>query len=108
MSSTLRCKPGDLAIILNDLPGGETNIGRVVEIFGPLEQTEDIGPTWLIVPVSRAEYAVHKNHGIVRMVVGRGHLIEHPDAWMMPIHEETQRAIETGELAPQRIPEEVL
>lgn len=107
MSPTLRCRPGDLAIIVSDLPGGESNIGRVVEVFGPLERREELGPTWLIVPVSRAQYTVHKKRGIVSMVVRLRHGIEHPDAWMMPISDDSELAVDASELASSGILAEV-
>ena len=107
MSSTLRCRPGDLAIIVNDLPGGESNLGRLVKIYGPIRCDETLGPTWLIVPVSRTQYAVHKKRGIVSMVVRLRHGIEHPDAWMMPIRDESELAVGASELASSRILAEV-
>ena len=48
-----RCRPGDLAIIARDDPGYEQNIGRIVEVHGPLRLDKKQGITWLIVPVNR-------------------------------------------------------
>ena len=32
----LRCKDGDLAVVVGDFPGCEGNIGRIVQVKGPV------------------------------------------------------------------------
>jgi hypothetical protein len=40
---TLRCKDGDLAVIVGELPGCEANIGRIVQVRGPAQWSEQCG-----------------------------------------------------------------
>ena len=48
----LRCKSGDLAIIINETPQSRGNIGRVVEVRGPYEYPDKFGPNgWQIKPI---------------------------------------------------------
>lgn len=97
----IRCKPGDLAIILYDIPSCSDNIGRVVNVHGPLAADPAGQMTWLIMPVTDTPYLENDWDGncIGPMQPGRLYL-EHPDAWMLPIrpeegdddHEETQES----------------
>ena len=57
-----RCKPGDLAIIMYDVPQCAANIGRVVEISGPAEYDRHGRLTWLIQPVTSDPYLIHNSH----------------------------------------------
>jgi hypothetical protein len=40
---TLRCKHGDLAVIVGEYPGCEANIGRIVQVRGPAHLSEQCG-----------------------------------------------------------------
>lgn len=40
---TLRCKHGDLAVIVGEYPGCEANIGRIVQVRGPSHLSEQCG-----------------------------------------------------------------
>ena len=83
---TTRCKPGDLAIILYDLPECTDNIGRMVEVSGPAATGEDGLTTWLIQPVTPEPFLINNSEGkFVRFMDWQEHGIEHPDAWMVPI-----------------------
>ena len=83
-----RCKPGDLAIIMYDVPQCAANIGRVVEISGPAEYNRDGRLTWLIRPVTPDPYLIHTRHdGTVRVMKYPEPGIEHPDEWMSPVHQ---------------------
>lgn len=86
MTATTRCRPGDLAIILRDDTGYEENIGRIVQVYGPMRRHPHLGAIWLIVPVTSRPYAVMTSSGDKRVYrVSLGNRIEHADAWMMPI-----------------------
>ena len=39
----LRCKHGDLAVIVGEYPGCEANIGRIVRVSGPAHLSEQCG-----------------------------------------------------------------
>jgi hypothetical protein len=43
----LRCKDGDIAVITWDYPDCLENIGRLVDVRGPMRVNE-AGPSWLI------------------------------------------------------------
>jgi hypothetical protein len=44
---TLRCKHGDLAVIVGEYPGCEANIGRIVQVRGPAHLSEQCGELFL-------------------------------------------------------------
>ena len=81
----LRCRPGDRAIITRDFPGCAQNIGRIVEVSGPIKITRGL-PTWLIRPLDGAPYTYRMTPGDIRTepIAWQDH-IEHPDAWMHPL-----------------------
>ncbi len=88
---TTRCKPGDLAIIVQDVPGCEDNIGRIVAVRGPSAIDYKGQLTWLITPLSDEPYIVDipAIHGFRVMQVDEDQ-IEHPDDWMVPIRPEEE------------------
>jgi hypothetical protein len=82
---TLRCKDGDIAVITWDYPDCLENIGRLVDVRGPMRVNE-AGPSWLIRPITPELYALHEsNHVLCREQVTWASGITHPDAWMMPV-----------------------
>lgn len=97
---TLRCKEGDLALIVYDEPECAANIGKLVEVRGPLMFNSDYQKhCWLIRPVQEGTWRVERLGKVYDETVDWHHLVEHPDAWMMPIRPsqdfdvcETQRA----------------
>ncbi len=86
---TIRCKPGDLAIIRYDVPGCESNIGRIVRVRPPAAIDYKGQLTWLITPVTPEPYIVdNPNTGEFRFMEYGERLIEHPHDWMIPIRPE--------------------
>lgn len=85
-----RCKPGELAIITNDVPSCTPNIGRIVEVCGPPEFNRVGQVTWIIMPVTDEPYMVNDQDGhFVGFMDYQEIGIEHPDEWLMPIKQET-------------------
>ena len=85
---SLRCKQGDLALVVYDEPGCESNIGRAVEVRGPVATNPRLGVRcWLIRPAgsSRRWRVMHHLGRVLTQTVTWTSLIEHPDAWMLPI-----------------------
>lgn len=83
---TLRCKPGDLAIVVYDIPECASNIGRVVMVRGPLQYNVLYKlQSWLIKPVRAAHWKVDYRGLIRSHRVFWSSNVEHPDAWMVPI-----------------------
>lgn len=85
-----RCKPGDLAIIVRDEIGCEKNIGKVVEVSGPIRHSKTKGPQWLIRSASpRTTWYFKCSASSTEVRKRRGlrfsHEVDHPDAWMIPI-----------------------
>jgi hypothetical protein len=82
---TLRCKDGDIAVITWDYPDCLENIGRLVDVRGPMRVNE-AGPSWLIRPITPELYALHEsNHVLCRERVTWASGITDQDAWMMPV-----------------------
>lgn len=86
MTMRLRCSDGDMAIIIREEPGCEANIGCVVEVHGPLRESTDRGPAWLIVPASHHPLTFVESDGrILSEYINFDDGIIHPDAWMISI-----------------------
>jgi hypothetical protein len=83
---TSRCKSGDLAVILHDVPSCTPNIGRVVQVHGPSAINLHGQLTWLIKPVTAEPYLLNDwNDEFAGFMAFDDNDIEHPDDWMMPI-----------------------
>ena len=85
---TLRCKHGDLAVIVGEYPGCESNIGRIVQVRGPAVVTEQSDGllSWIIKPVSRAKMInLYIPDILVSEHVTWQKEIRHPDCWLIPI-----------------------
>ena len=107
----LRCKQGDLALVVYDEPGCESNIGRAVEVRGPVQTNPHLGVScWLIRPAgsSRRWRVTHHLGGVRTQTVTWASLVEHPDAWLLPIpplaepesDESTEHAEREAEFVP--------
>lgn len=84
----LRCKDGDLAVIVGDFPRCEGNIGRIVEVRGPMEIPSQYPlPCWKIKPKDDREWLVAEGDwSLTREVVTWRSGIIHQDCWLLPIH----------------------
>ena len=83
---TTRCRPGDLAIIIREVPQCTDNIGRIVEVSGPPSVNCYGQTTWVIQPVAPEPYLINTYHDIaVRFMEWQEPDIEQPDVWMLPI-----------------------
>lgn len=81
-----RCRPGDLAMIINEDPGYEENISRIVSVHGPMRTDHQLGPMWLIVPLTAHPYAVMSLNGFKQTYqVTLEDSVEHADNWMILI-----------------------
>jgi hypothetical protein len=83
----LKCKHGDLALVLYDTPGCEQNIGKVVIVRGPARiviKTQMMG--WRIKPLFPAPWGVVLHNGAIKsVVVDWFSCVFHEDAWLMPL-----------------------
>ncbi|WP_218509744.1 hypothetical protein [Variovorax sp. dw_308] len=84
----LQCKEGDLAFVVRDFEGCEANLGRLVQVRGPVISRADVGPTWLITPVTSAPWTFLEFDGSVHTEFPLRNSVEHPDAWLLPIRQQ--------------------
>lgn len=88
---TLRCKPGDLAIVEKDDPPCLGNVRHVVRVIGDLEFDSSKGQyTWLIEPLSTPSWWLCQwpRETIARQISRAECLVrrvEHADEWLRPI-----------------------
>jgi hypothetical protein len=107
---TLRCKDGDLAVIVGELPGCEANIGRIVQVRGPAHVSEQCGDLlcWVIKPIDRKKMLIL----YIPDILVSDHVtwkmdIKLPDCWLIPIRPpEEDKDIVVNESLPlkQKIP----
>jgi hypothetical protein len=88
MTMVLRCKDGDLAIIVGELPGCEANIGRIVQVRGPAEPDEQFGGlmVWVIRPISSKKMInLYTPNVLISERVTWKSNIKLADCWLIPI-----------------------
>ena len=85
-----RCKSGDLALVLYDEPCCSENIGKVVEVRGPVQRNSRLKlMCWLIKPINRQLWHCVRNSGEhYTAYVIWSRKLEHPDAWLLPLRPE--------------------
>ena len=80
----LRCKDGDLAIIVGDFPGCEENLGVIVKVVGPTVWMSKVQLTcWHVYPVSRRK--LWTIEPLEKEWVSKTNTVFHPDCMLMPI-----------------------
>jgi len=82
---TIRCKVGDMAIIINEEPLCLENIGRVVEVTGPAAISIFGQVAWNISPAAGESIRIVNRLDEVRMMLQGESDIALPDAWLQPI-----------------------
>jgi hypothetical protein len=86
-NSALKCKDGDFAVVVFDTPGCRQNIGRVVQVRGPVRRLKQSGKLgWLIKPVHKRVWGITELDGrnVKELVFWKSGVL-HPDDWLMPI-----------------------
>ena len=83
----LRCKDGDLAVIVGEMPGCEANIGRIVEVRGPAKLNHQCGLIcWRIRTVTRKKLInLYPSGELIAESVTWKSRTQHPDCWLIPI-----------------------
>jgi hypothetical protein len=93
----LRCKDGDMAVIVGDVPGCEGNVGRIVQVRGPTTQL--IGYIcWQIKPLDKRLLFIRDHDGSIvgERVVWKSRFF-HPDCFLLPIRPpKDDKSIETN------------
>ena len=98
----MRCKEGDLAVIVKEFSGCEKNLGVVVKLIGPVQFVAAIEhPMWPVVPLSGAKLLAINNDGSgppEAMDTSKcGHVL-HPDQWLMPLKDQKASEAESKDL----------
>jgi len=87
----LRCKPGDIAIIINDVKGCDGNLGRFVKVFEPKIHMGAHGYCWTIVPLSpEGLFIFDKGKIEIQSNIQTKDKILHPDKWLKPVRTSEQ------------------
>ena len=83
----LRCKDGDLAVVIDDTSDCRQNLGRVVRVRGPVRKIKQSGMLgWRINPLHPTPWGVTELDGrSVTELVTWDSCVYHEDAWLMPI-----------------------
>jgi hypothetical protein len=85
---TLRCKDGDLAIVVGELPGCESNIGRIVRVRGPAVPSFQCAGlmSWVIRPITLKKMInLYIPNILISEQVTWKMGIKLPDCWLIPI-----------------------
>jgi hypothetical protein len=88
---SLRCKPGDIAIVIHDFPSCKDNLLHVVRVTGsPRYDHLSHQFKWLIDPLSKPNWCLNTSaENAEARVLDRVDCfyeqIEHPDDWLKPI-----------------------
>ena len=87
MDVNYRCKDGDLALVIQDEPVCAGNVGKIVQVRGPILLNRRLKlMCWLIKPVNRQLWhCVRSNGEHYTSLVTWKKQTEHPDAWLMPL-----------------------
>jgi hypothetical protein len=87
----LRCKSGDLALVIHDEDICQQNIGKLVRVAGPLDYNRRLKRVcWLIEPVKAEPWqCVTPKVQHYQRIVTFANNMEHPDSWLLPIDPET-------------------
>ena len=92
----MRCKHGDLAIIVQDFPGCEGNLGILVEVIGPPTSHPDTELIcWIIKPVKRRKLWLLDEGVPKHEYISKRNEAMHPDPWLLPIRGDTSHPSET-------------
>ncbi len=80
----MKCKHGDLAIIVNDFDGCKANFGLLVRLIGPIEVVMDMN-CWRVIPLSGQKmWLIDGGRAKKSLITLRVQAI-HPDKWLKPI-----------------------
>jgi hypothetical protein len=80
----MKCKHGDLAIIVDDFDGCKGNIGLLVRVIGPAEIIMEMS-CWQVIPMSGQKmWLIDEDKACKRTITPRIQAI-HPDKWLKPI-----------------------
>jgi len=96
MTANLRCKEGDLAVIIHEEIGCESNIGRLVYVIRRAEPYSDFDPMdeWWIESASDSPLAYLKIGESPRQIGCDKYPVKHSDRWLRPIRDYDDSAVD--------------
>jgi hypothetical protein len=96
MTTNLRCKEGDLAVITQEEIGCEANIGRLVYVIRRAEPYSDFDPMdeWWIESASVSPLVFLRIGSIPRQIGCDSNPVKHSDRWLRPIRDPGDLAID--------------
>jgi len=100
--AALKCKDGDLAVVINDTIDCRQNLGRIVRLRGPVRELKPSGMLgWRIKPLHPIPWGVTEVNGrSVKELVTWQSCVYQEDAWLMPIRpHEVQQQTDTATAA---------
>jgi hypothetical protein len=88
--ANLRCRDGDIALVVKETPICNANVGKLVRVRGPAKTVILTQmPGWQIKPLHRRLWSVEKLNGrFLRELVNWDSCVFHEDAWLLPLRSE--------------------
>ena len=84
----LRCQEGILAMVIKVPTGCISNIGRIVQLRGPIDYLwykNICYPCWQIQPVTSAPYSIFQGGALTIEIVTWESNVFQPDEWLEPL-----------------------
>jgi hypothetical protein len=84
----LRCQEGILAVVIKAPPGCVSNLGRIVQVSGPVKYfwyKNKSYPCWLIQPVTTTPYCIYQGGSYLSEIVTWDSDVFQPDEWLEPL-----------------------
>jgi hypothetical protein len=95
----MRCKHGDLAIIVKDFEGCEGNLGLIVKVVGPAEHHPDTELIcWQVIPLSRRKMWIADEGVAQHVYLSKKFQALHPAPWLLPIRGQVKSVENSAEL----------
>ena len=88
----MKCRSGDIALVIHDEPGCIANVGHLLEVRGPakIDPRKDMH-CWQIQPLHQQLWKVAETDGsITTEFVTWESRVTHPDQWLLPLRPQSQ------------------
>ena len=90
----MRCKPGDCALVLRGVNAKSMHAGKIVDVLALRHANSIYGPVWTIRFRSEVAIAVVNKSGSTVGLGGFGRTTGCPDAWLKPLRDPGDAAID--------------
>ena len=102
----MRCKHGDLAVIVHDFASCGGNVGTTVHVIGPpIKHSDSPHLCWQVRPVNRTKLWLSGNgKAAAYELITEENQAFHPDPWLEPVSESKHiPSTERGSVQPQDV-----